>query len=161
MPDEDGRTQAAKDRKALEAERKAVEVEKAELEAKIQAFENEKAGTVEALSKRDEALAIKEADFKDKVKELDDILVPDVESRNAMVRSNKAAKRKEYVCTVKCFHRSVLYKVGRRAWFAKGEYPMDKKGKLLHFILLDPAGPPPPQPRDEVVLVNKPQLPGA
>ena len=42
-----------------------------------------------------------------------------------------------YVCTEKCFHKK-LYRVGDYAYFNSAkDGPTDKKGKLIHFELVD------------------------
>jgi len=137
----------AKEREALEAERKAFNEEKADALASL-------TETADALARRKKAQELAEEAFAGKAKAMDDFITPDVSSKLARINDNKLYNRREYVCTTKCFHKGIPYTRGRTAWFSKGEYPMDHNGNIRHFELIDPAVPP-LQPPEGLVAVNK------
>lgn len=61
--------------------------------------------------------------------------------------------RKPFVCRIPCWHGGHRYRLGQTAYFADGEWPKDKFGKMLHFEPLNPASPPPP-PEDGPVKID-------
>ena len=61
-----------------------------------------------------------------------------------------------YICIAPCWHGRRRYRLGDTADFDKGEYPVDKKGNLRHFVPVAGEGIPAGESAglDPVVLVN-------
>jgi hypothetical protein len=61
-----------------------------------------------------------------------------------------------YICIAPCWHGKRRYRLGDTADFDKGEYPVDKNGKIRHFVRQGGETLPEPESAglDPVVRVN-------